>query len=335
MRRAFLSVFYEGKNISAEINQDLVSFSFKEKADGEADEIEITVADPHRLWQDSWAPTHGDKIRAIFSCENWFEPDDYYELDCGEFEEDDDSLSSSSGGDTVTIKAVPALVSSSLAGQKKTRAWEQANLERIAKDIASAASLELVYEADQVILQRIDQRKETDLAFLQRVCTEQGCRLKLSDNSLIIFEGTRADALKAIPISRRDGDNFSAGRSTAGVYKKVVVTYFDPVTSKNTQYEYKPEDAPETGKVLTINKRVESAAHAERLAKAELRKENAKRKTAQWSGMGHPLLRAGGTVEIQGWGAYDGKYAIKEAEHNFSDSGTYTTSLTLETAQEF
>ena len=335
MRRAWLDVIYMGTNITKEIGVDLRSFSFTEKSDGEADEISLSLADPQRRWQNAWAPSPGDRIRPVIRCRDWFAEGDAYELDCGEFEEDEDELDSSSGGDVVEIKAVPAIVNSSLAGQRKTKSWEGVGLRSIAGDIAAKAGLTLVYQASDIPMKRTDQRQESDLAFLQRICREHGCRLKLSDGNLIIFEGKQADAALPVIINRRSGDNFRGRRATADVYSKAEVTYFDPLTGKQTRYEYTPDDAPKTGKVLTINQRVESAAQAERVAKAELRAKNSKQKEADWSGMGHPLIRAGSTILVQGWGQYDGLYSVKEAGHEFSDGGAYKTTAKMEMALNY
>ncbi|MDR2891592.1 MAG: late control protein [Deltaproteobacteria bacterium] len=333
MRRASLSIIYEGVNISRDIAPDLLSFDFVENADGVADEISFSLADPNRLWQGPWSPEKGDRIRPVISCENWFRPDDAYQLACGEFEMDESSLSSGSGGDTVAVRAVPALVTSSLVGQKKTRSWEGASLERIAQDISSAAGLELFYRAAAIKLKRTDQRQESDLAFLQRLCTVQGCRLKISAGELIVFEGVEADALTPVELTRADGDSFQAQIGSANIYSKVEISFLDPKSGSQIRYEYTPTEedggAPKTGKILALNRRVENAAQAERVAKAELRKLNIAEKQAEWAGMGHPLLRAGGTAHVFGWGRYDGNYTVQQARHNFSGGGAYSTSVTL------
>lgn len=335
MRRAYLTVYYQGKNITREINEDLLTFSLVEKADEEADEITLTLADPDRLWQGDWCPERGDVVHPMIFCENWFTPNDSLMLSCGTFEVDEFELSSGTGGDTVTIKAVPSMVATSLAGQKKTRSWEGASLARIAKDIADGAKLALAYRAPKIPMKRVDQRQETDLAFLQRLCSEQGCRLKIADGELIVFDGKQADALTPVAITRADGDSLRAKHVTAEVYAKVVIAYLPPGTGKKIKYEYTPPNPPATGKVLTLNQRVENAAQAERVAKAELRKKNAEEKQADWSGMGHPEIRAGGTVSLTGWGRYDGVYAVREATHGVSKTGGYTTSATLRKALEF
>lgn len=336
MRRAALHVSYKGVSISREVNADLLHFSFREKGDTEADEIRITLQDRDRLWQGSWSPKKGDTISAIISCENWFEEGDSYRLDCGTFEQDEDELdSSASGGDRVTIKAVPSLVKSSLKDQKKTRSWEGASLERIAQDIAEGAGLSLVYRAPKITLKRVDQRGETDLAFLQNLAGKQGCRMKVARGSVILFEGKEADTLSPVTVTRQKGDSLRARNSMDDVYSEVRISYTDPKTGKKTTFTYRPEHAPETGKTLELNQKVENSAQAERVAKAALREKNSKVFTAQWSGMGNPLLRGGGTVILSGWGKYDGKYAVKEAGHEITGGGTYTSDLDLEKTLEF
>jgi len=44
-------------------------------------------------------------------------------------------------------------------------------------------------------------------------------------------------------------------------------------------------------------------------------------------------LLAGNTVELKGWGAWDGKYIIKQAKHTVSKSG-YTTQISLRYSME-
>jgi phage protein D len=43
---------------------------------------------------------------------------------------------------------------------------------------------------------------------------------------------------------------------------------------------------------------------------------------------GDPALITGRTVLLTGWGAFDGKYIIKQAKHSVTGSG-YTTQISL------
>ena len=121
----------------------------------------------------------------------------------------------------------------------------------------------------------------------------------------------------------------------AGIYTECRVTYTDAGSSETTDKEFQPGEPPATGKVLTINKRVEHPAQAERLARAELRDKNSQEITGSFSGMGDTRMIAGCILEFKGWGGFDGKYVIREAKHAYSFDGGYTTDVELEKALEY
>lgn len=333
MRRATVTLFYEGKNISADIGPDLLSFTFTDKSGtkGETDDLQIVISDRDRLWQGPWCPQRGQAMRASILCTDWFEQGDCLELPCGAFQVDEVEFEASEA-DRVTIKGVPAAVKTSIAGQKKTRAWNSISLQQIAGDIAGQAGLGLVYKGEPIQLERVEQRQEPDLAFLHRVAADNGCRVKVAGEQIVVYSGAGADGLAPVTLVRSTTASFRGKMVTAEVYSSCAVTFSDPASGKVFKYTYKPDNAPQTGKVLTINKRAESVEAAQRMAQASLRGKNAGQRTGEWDGMGHPGLRAGGTVILSGYGAWDTRYSIKEATHTVSPDGGYTTSVSLEAA---
>ncbi|MDR2503766.1 MAG: late control protein [Deltaproteobacteria bacterium] len=335
MRRARLEVNYQGANISAEVSRDMLSFTFSEKSDRQADEISLTLADRDALWQGEWAVNHGDVVRPILYFENWFTPGDRFKLDCGAFEVDEDELACGSGGDVVTIKALPAAVSAALSAERKTRPWENVSFERVAADIAAAASLTPVYEAPEILFKRVEQRQESDLAFLQRLASEQGCRLRVALDNLVIYQGKNADAAPPLLLRRADGGSLTARRGKCEVYKAAVLKYTDAASGKTMKYTATLDNAPDTAKTLNLNKKVEDAAQAQRVAFAELRNKNSQGRTAEFQGQAQPLARAGGTVKLQGWGAYDGLYSIAEASLTLRADGAAESRLSLVAALEY
>lgn len=330
MRRASLSLIYEGRDISKDIGPDLCSFTFTDKADGEADDAQVVISDRNKLWQGPWLPSHGHTMRPTIVCENWFTDGDRLSLPCGTFQVDEVELEAGET-DKITVKGIPSAVKSSITGQKKTRGWQGTSLEQVAKDVAGNAGLGVVYRGEAVALGRVDQRQESDLAFLHRVANEHGCQLKVADDKIILFSGKQADTLAPLSLTRTDGGSFRAKRSTAGVYQGSRVGYTDPATGKTHKVEYKPEEAPKTGKYLELNQRVESLQQAHHVAPAALRSKNKKERTAEWSGMGDPRMRAGMTVNVSGFGKFDGTYTVKEATHTVTPE-SYTTRLNLEAA---
>ena len=69
-------------------------------------------------------------------------------------------------------------------------------------------------------------------------------------------------------------------------------------------------------------------AEAKALAEKQLRLHNKYARTCSFTFPGDPDLLAGVTVLLDGWGAFDGKYIIKQSKHSVSSAG-YTTTVTL------
>ena len=142
--------------------------------------------------------------------------------------------SSAEGGDTVTVKAVPAAVKSSLMLQKKTRSWEKTPITTIIADIAGAAGLDTLYRGPELVYERVEQRQESDLEFMQRITTEQGLRLAVKSDRVVVYAGQTADRLEPIAVKRAteaepgdglDFQSFRAKRTTEGIYTQCVVGY--------------------------------------------------------------------------------------------------------------
>lgn len=337
MRRASVEISIQGKDVSMDIAPHLLSLTYTDKADDELDDLQFTLEDREKLWQGDWLPKHGDTVAVKIIAEN-FRSSGREELDCGEFEIDEMTLDTSAdAGDVVSIKAVPACAKSSLMLQRKTRAWENAPFPTVAADVVGPAGLDLLYKAPEIVFGRVEQKQEADLAFLQRIAKEQGLRLCLKKRLAVIYSGQAADALEPLELKRETLDYARASFRTSldGVYTQCAVGYTDADTSETMDREFQPELPPTTGKVLTINKRIENPAQAERVAKAELRAKNCKEFTGSISGMGDTRLLAGSVLKLSGWGRFDSNYIITRATHSISRDAGYTTSVELDKALDY
>lgn len=337
MRRARAEISIEGTDVSMDIYPHLLSLTYTDKSDDELDDLQISLEDREAIWQGDWLPKTGDIIAVKIIAEN-FRSQAREELDCGEFEVDELTLETSfDGGDIVSIKGVPACAKSSLMLERKTRAWSDAPFPAVAGDIAGEAGLDLLYKATEIVFGRVEQRQESDLAFLQRISKEQGLRVCLKKRRLIIYSGQSADELEPLELERASLDYARASFKTSldGVYTQCAVGYTDAGTSETTKKDFQPELPPTTGKVLTINKRIESPAQAERVAKAELRAKNCKQMTGNLDGMGDTRLLAGTVLKLTGWGRFDSDYVIAQATHSLSRDSGYTTSCQLDKALDY
>lgn len=66
---------------------------------------------------------------------------------------------------------------------------------------------------------------------------------------------------------------------------------------------------------LEITQRVESQGEALALAQKYLRLHNKYARTASFTMAGDPTLAAGEVIALAGWGGWDGRYIVKQAQH--------------------
>ncbi len=326
-RRARLTLTYNNKDISKDLAQYLLSFSYTDHASGKADDLQITLEDKAGLWKADWMPEKGATVKATIQVQNWDKLGQFEELPLGTFEIDE--IECSGPPETVTIKAVSVPESTSLRGEDKTRAWEKTTLYLIASDIAAEAGLGLLYEtSDNPQYDRIEQTEQSDLAFLLKLCEDAGLSLKVTGQQIVIFDDSKYEQMEPIMTIARGVapvESYSASSQTREVYSAARVKY-QGRRGKVYIYTYTPPNRPLTGKTLIINERVDSLAEAERLARSRLRQKNKEETKFSLTMPGNINLVAGVTVLIQGWGKFDGKYFVEKATH--SGPG-YTTKVEL------
>ena len=176
-----LSVIFEGKEIYAEMAPDLISFTYEDKEKDEADTLSLTLMDREGRWSGAWCPEGGEKMEAAIFCNG-------EKLPCGTFFLD--SLRCSGSPRTVELSGVSVPLSMPCRRKKKSRAWEKTALKDIALQIAGEAGLALLWDVEEEPgkYDRVDQRGESDLEFLSRLCGEAGFSLKASAEKLVIFD---------------------------------------------------------------------------------------------------------------------------------------------------
>ncbi len=335
-RRVQLSVVIGGRDVSSSVAPDLISFELTDHAQGKADDLRLTLRDTGGRWSGSWRPSKGLPISASIRCMNWLADGRDLGVSFGGFAVDEVEF----GGppDVVEIKAVSASTATSLRQEARTRAWESASLRVVAQDIAKRHKLKLFYDGEEHSFGRLDQREESDLAFLNRLCGERGMNLKVHDGRLVLFGAQEYDAKNAVyTITKSGGGGVPATKWNfksvgSGTYKACEVAWLDPETRENRTYTFAPSGTPPSEQILRINRRIESLAEAETLAKAELRKRNKGEYEARLTCMGHPGLAAGIVVAVSGFGAFSGRYFVEEAQHRVDASGGYTTAIKARTA---
>jgi hypothetical protein len=328
MRKATLQLTYENKDISQAIASRVVRWSYTDHAEGQADDLQITLHNRSEIWTRAWWPSKGATLKASVMCNDWDSPGHTIMLSCGTFTIDE--IECSGPPNQVTLKAVSSLVTTSMRREKKSRAWENTSLRTVGEQLVADHGVKLFWEGEDVTFARLDQREESDLAFLQRVAKNNGLSVKVGHGRIIIYEGKTREASspvytvsKAAPVSA-----YSFSTTAHDIYRACKVKYWDAATKSQMEYVFTPDNGPDVGQTLQVNKRVESLAEAMRQAETQLRAKNKAETTASITLMGRPELLSGLVYSVEGFGKFDGNYMIDEATHSGDGSTGYTTSIT-------
>lgn len=334
-RRTVIRLTFEGVDISADINRNLLSMAYTDNEEDKTDDLQLSLDDAEGVWLGNWLNTpsasKGAEISAVIVQKNWESDGKDRVLDCGVFEID--TVDGSGPPAKATIKAGSIPYSSTIRTQKKTKAWENYTLSGIANEIAGTNGLTCMFEsASNPFYPRKEQMQESDITFLQRLCKAAGISLKVTAKIIVLFDAAdyeQKDAVRTIQRGGADVGNWSFSTSLHDAsYSKCHVSYTDPNTGTTIEYTYTPRDADESGQVLEVNEKVSTREEARQLAMKRLRQKNKGEFKASFKLAGDLRLVAGVTVQVAGYGAFDGKYIIETATHSISRSG-YKTDVTL------
>ena len=231
----------------------------------------------------------------------------------------------------MTLKATSLPYASAIRKTKNSKSWDRYTLQGIASDIAGKGGLELVYEcADEMPLERQEQYKESDIAFLSTLCHDHGVSLKVSDGQLILFSQAEYEAKDSVFTFRLSHPTWISYSISVGEAKtKYGSCQVTCVTGEGTSVVGKATDEDgESGQILRVTAQAGSVGEAKELAEAYLKRANLYEATASFTVPGNPAYAAGLNVTLEGFGGFDGKYVIARARHSLS-SGGYTTALSL------
>lgn len=339
-------------DVSEEINKDILSFEYTDNETNEADELSITLKDETGKWANSWKPNGGEIIKAQIYAGTTQERDK--KLYFGRFYVD--QIRASYAPRTCEIRAVSVPLGKPIRRRIKSRAWEKKKLKDIAGTIAKESDLRLLYDCQEnPTFDRQDQSKTSDLQFLQRLCEENGISLKVTDDTLVLFDQAsyeKKEPIKTIELGVSPVLSGSFETNQSETYRSVTVSYRDPKAKKAgkgskywwytgdgekkssggnpavSSYTFIDPYADENGQEYALKKRATSLEDAKRLAKAKLRQLNARSVTGSLTMVGDTELVAGGVIEVKGFGSFDGRFIIGQAGHSVS-SGGYTTNISL------
>lgn len=326
VREPLYQIIWAGKDVSKDVSPYLITLRYRDKLHGESDEIEFVFEDRDDRWKTTWFSSKGDVLKVqIGMLDQGIEI--WQKLGTFQIEE----IELEGPPDVLLVRGKSVFVSAPRE-QKRTSAFENTTLSRICSTIASRLGLKPVLKIKPDLkFARVDQKEETDLAFLKRLCEQYGYIVKVTDEKLIVHKEEELEKQKASLRIVRGKSNiihYRFSTKACELYKACEVRYWDPIEKQEIVVRVEDKKV-KSGSVHKVTKRAESRKHALELAKGHLKKKNKWDCDSELTLSGDIRLLAGVVIMLEGFGYYDGEYVIEEAEHTLSKSEGYTTSIRI------
>ncbi len=330
VRRASVTMLYKGVDISRYCTE----FSYTSAATGRLDAISLKLQDRDgRVWQGNRWPLRGDILEPTIVVEDWKKNGDHRELACGRFELDMPEVNGPP--DVIDLRGTTARHRGSSRTEKKTTGWDAVALSTVAGDIAARNSYTLDWQGIDKNYERLDQKFQADLPFLERICREAGNGIRIEDGMLKVIAFDKIEEAAAVmTLSRLQ--SFAKGPAVINYqftghihdrYKSCQVVWQDTHRGERYAGVYNDATIP-SGETLKIcHRRVNSDGEAAELAKRMLKARNSGNIAGTMTLVGNTDVRAGLTVQLTEFGGFSGKYLIQEATHR--PLAGYTTTIKI------
>lgn len=306
-----VSLKYNNHDVTEDFTKYLQTVSYTDHEEEESDELSIVLKDNDEKFQNEWNLKKGSKISFKAGLKGT-----KTQVDFKTFTVDETNMNFSTEGDTYSVTAL-ATTSNSPLRTVNTRPFTNKTLVQIAEHFGSIHGFKVVGSQGNVMVGRVNQVNESDLAFLKRISQNFGYVFKLTDG-LLTF--TKSEALTdtdiAFTLTKKDVQNLNISDTSTKIYKACRVQYFNPKTKKLVSYTAKRDYGTDT---LKLNKRCISKAEAIKIAEANLKAGSKEIKGSITLKGINTLFFAGVNFNLDGFGKYNGKYHIKSATHNISN----------------
>lgn len=232
VRKTRVEVTISEQDASLDIASGLLDFSYTDKETDEAEDVSITLKDERGLWAGAWAPD----MNATLVCTIVLEDTSGKQLGrlpCGKFHVDSRRIAGSPRVFEMRATSIPPDMP--MRRKKKERVWKQTSFKDIASTLASENNLQLFWDCGDGVgtetQEQIDQKKESDLAFLSRLAKDNGVSIKVSDGKLVLFDQAayeKKSPIATIVYGVSPVLSYSFSQELNAAYKSCTVTWRDP-----------------------------------------------------------------------------------------------------------
>ena len=240
-------VIFNKVDISDEIAHSISSLNYTDNSKNAIDDLEIELENLDYRWLKEWYPDEDAQLLVGIHEELGNETNF---LDLGTFYVDEPTFEDQK----LTLKCLALPLDQNIRDQKNSVAWERVTLKELVMQIANKHEMNAELYAENVFFERLDQNKETDLAFINRVVKEIGLNMKVSDDKIIIFddeEMEKNDTIEVFNIKDYRIRSFSLKKKNKEIYDKVEVSYYDPDKKKVVKEIITKEELDKRNEVTT------------------------------------------------------------------------------------
>ena len=240
-------VIFNKVDISDEIAHSISSLNYTDNSKNAIDDLEIELENLDYRWLKEWYPDENAQL--LVGIHKELETETNF-LDLGTFYVDEPTFEDHK----LTLKCLALPLDQNIRDQKNSVAWENVTLKELVMQIANKHEMNAELYAENVFFERLDQNKETDLAFINRVVKEIGLNMKVSDDKIIIFddeEMEKNDTIEVFNIKDYRIRSFSLKKKNKEIYDKVEVSYYDPDKKKVVKEIITKEELDKRNEVTT------------------------------------------------------------------------------------
>ena len=240
-------VIFNKVDISDEIAHSISSLNYTDNSKNAIDDLEIELENLDYRWLKEWYPDENAQL--LVGIHEELETETNF-LDLGTFYVDEPTFEDHK----ITLKCLALPLDQNIRDQKNSVAWERVTLKELVMQIANKHEMNAELYAENVFFERLDQNKETDLAFINRVVKEIGLNMKVSDDKIIIFddeEMEKNDTIEVFNIKDYRIRSFSLKKKNKEIYDKVEVSYYDPDKKKVVKEIITKEELDKRNEVTT------------------------------------------------------------------------------------
>lgn len=317
-------VVMDGKDVTAVLTPYLLSVSYADFVEGEADTLDIQLDNSDGRFSGEWYPLKGQTLVLAFGYAGQpLRRTDKFEID---------EIEAEGPPDVVTIRAIASGIKHPYR-TREGRAYENTTLRAIAQRVAKRLKLELVGKIEPIKIRRVTQIQEDDLVFMRRLAGEYGYAFSVKGSKMVFFKRSELrDGAPVLSIARADLTRYHVKDKIMGVVAEAQVAYHDPKTKRLRKYKVRDTNrADQRGATsadrLKLNVRAESEEQAKAKAGAAIEEANIEATQLELTMFGNPRLVAGMNFELLDLGKLGGVYNIVKSRHDMDRSGGYRTEI--------